>query len=71
MHKEGSQEELGKLPKFKSHFEFRGVKEDKYSQDRILELHRDITLEISRVPMKRLKKNVPSKYKAVANMYFY
>ena len=37
MHKEGSQEELGKLPKFKSHFEFRGVKEDKYSQDRILE----------------------------------
>ena len=72
MHKEESKEEPGKLPKFKSYFEFRGIKEDKYSQDRILEkrIAQRHNPRNQQSPYKKVKKNVPSKYKAIANMYF-
>ena len=73
MHKEESRKEPGKLPKFKSYFEFREIKEDKYSQDRILEKRvsqRHIPGNQQSPYKKVKKKNVPSKYKAIANMYF-
>lgn len=55
MHEKESQEDPGKLPELKSHFGFRGIKEDRVLRIEYWrrEMHRETILEISRAPIKR------------------
>lgn len=58
MHEKESQEDPGKLPELKSHFGFRGIKEDRVLRIEYWrrEMHRVTILEISRAPIKRWQK---------------